>query len=154
MRTLIDDLLRLAREGRVVGDAEPVGIAETARRAWRIVDTADATLSVADGTVDADPERLCELFENLFRNAIEHAGDGVTVRVEPTDGGFVVADDGPGVPPARREDVFEAGVSTADDGTGFGLAIVRRIAEAHGWSVTLEDGENGGARFRFETASA
>ena len=152
MRTLIDDLLRLAREGRVVGDTEPVDVADTARRAWRIVDTGDATLSVADGTVDADPERLGELFENLFRNAVEHADEGVAVDVEAAAGGGGGSDAGPGVAPERREDVFEAGVSTAEDGTGFGLAIVRRIAEAHGWSVTLTESESGGARFEFDGA--
>ncbi|MFC7097454.1 GAF domain-containing protein [Halobaculum marinum] len=151
MRTLIDDLLRLAREGRVVGETTAVELDDTARGAWRIVDTADASLAVDGGVVDADPDRLSELFENLFRNAVEHGGDDVHVTVEPIPGGFAVADDGPGVSPDRRDDVFEAGVSTAENGTGFGLAIVRRIADAHGWAVTLVEGEDGGARFEFTT---
>ncbi|QZY00642.1 GAF domain-containing protein [Halobaculum rubrum] len=152
MRTLVDDLLRLARDGRVVGDTEPVDVSVAARTAWGSVDTGDATLAVDDGlTVQADEDRLRELFENLFRNSIEHGGDAPAVRVEATPAGFAVADDGPGIPADGREEIFEVGVSTVDEGTGFGLAIVRRIAEAHGWSVTATNGENDGARFEFVT---
>jgi PAS domain S-box-containing protein len=84
--------------------------------------------------------------------------EGLEIRVgvlgtEPTHGngsteaGFYVEDDGPGIPDADRERVFEYGYSSTGDGTGFGLAIVERIAEAHGWTVTTETGRDGGARF-------
>ncbi|SHH13805.1 GAF domain-containing protein [Halobaculum gomorrense] len=152
MRDLVDDLLRLAREGRVVGDTERVDAAAAARAAWRGVDTGDATLTVEDDlAVEADEERLRELFENLFRNSVEHAGSAPTVRVESAATGFAVTDDGPGIDPERREEVFDVGVSSVENGTGFGLAIVRRIAEAHGWSVSVTAGDDGGARFEFVT---
>lgn len=61
--------------------------------------------------------------------------------------GFYVADDDPGISPGDRERVFEHGFSTRSDGTGFGLAIVEAIAEAHGWSVSVTDSWVGGARF-------
>lgn len=61
--------------------------------------------------------------------------------------GFYVADDGPGIPSDEREDVFDAGYSTTDNGTGFGLNIVQEIADAHGWEITITDSETGGARF-------
>ncbi|MFC6786547.1 GAF domain-containing protein [Halobaculum halobium] len=61
--------------------------------------------------------------------------------------GFYVADDGPGIPPERRDAVFDRGHTTADDGTGFGLAIVAEIAGAHGWSVRVTEAADGGARF-------
>jgi signal transduction histidine kinase len=79
----------------------------------------------------------------------------VTVTVGPLDdgSGFYVADDGPGVPEAERERVFEFGHS-GSDGTGFGLAIVRGIAEAHGWRVSLTESESGGARFEFTDVKA
>ena len=54
---------------------------------------------------------------------------------------------GPEIPEDQREAVFEPGSSSADDGTGFGLAIVERIAEAHGWDATVTEGIDGGARF-------
>jgi signal transduction histidine kinase len=155
----IEEVLSLAREGRVVGDPRPVDLSVVAPTAWRAVRDADdrATLVGGDslGTVEGDPERLRALFENLFRNALDHSHrDGtLTVRVGPLDGGgFFVADDGSGVPPERRETVFGSGVTTSDDGTGFGLAIVRSIAQAHGWSVSLTESEAGGARFEVAPA--
>ncbi|PSQ16582.1 hypothetical protein BRD00_10515 [Halobacteriales archaeon QS_8_69_26] len=96
---------------------------------------------------DADPGRLEHVFENLFRNAVEHGGDDVTVTVGALDGGFYVADDGPGIPEDRREEVFDVGTSTAADGTGFGPTIVRHIVETHGWRVRVAESEDGGARF-------
>jgi signal transduction histidine kinase len=71
----------------------------------------------------------------------------VTVRVLGLDDGFAIEDDGTGIPEDERESVFGSTYSTADDGTGFGLAIVDRIAEAHGWNVTATEGRDGGARF-------
>jgi signal transduction histidine kinase len=78
-------------------------------------------------------------------------GDGVTVTVGSLDDrtGFYVADDGSGIPQEARESAFEPGVTTTDDGSGFGLAIVARIAAAHGWAVTLTESDAGGARFEF-----
>ncbi|MBS3761523.1 MAG: ATP-binding protein, partial [Halodesulfurarchaeum sp.] len=102
-----------------------------------------------DKTFEADPDRLASLLENLFRNAVEHAGPEVTVTVEPTSDGFAVADDGPGIPPEDRETVFESGYTTETDGTGFGLAIVAEVATAHDWSVRVEESDAGGARFVF-----
>ncbi|EMA11405.1 PAS domain S-box-containing protein [Haloarcula vallismortis] len=74
-------------------------------------------------------------------------GEGVTISIGILEDGFYVADDGPGVSGAERGALFEAGYSTDDDGTGFGLAIVDRIAEAHGWTVGVTDSADGGARF-------
>jgi PAS domain S-box-containing protein len=64
------------------------------------------------------------------------------------DEGFYVADDGPGIPKAERAEVFDHGYSTGG-GTGFGLAIVRAIAEAHDWTVSVTESEAGGACFQF-----
>ena len=111
-----------------------------------------ATLRYADdglpeATIRADEDRLRQLLENLFGNAIEHGGEAVTVTVGRVDGGLYVEDDGPGVAPAARDEIFEAGYSTSGDGTGFGLRIVERVAEAHGWAVRVVEGSDGGARF-------
>jgi signal transduction histidine kinase len=65
------------------------------------------------------------------------------------DDGFYVADTGPGIPESERADIFEAGYSTNDGGTGFGLRIVEQIAGAHGWEITVTESEQGGARFEF-----
>jgi PAS domain S-box-containing protein len=151
MQALIDDLLAMAEQGQRVLEFEPVSIDAVATEAWEQIDAASATLSVEDTTIDADPDRLRELLSNLFRNSVEHAGADVTVRVEPLDftEGFAVEDDGPGIPEAERDEVFEHGFTTAESGTGFGLAIVEQIANAHDWSASVTEGRDGGARFEF-----
>ncbi len=147
---IIDDVFVIARDGRGVTDAEPVDLTTVARDAWEMVDTADATLDVrTTDTVNADGSRLQRLFENLFRNAVEHAGPSVTVTVTETTAGFAVEDDGPGIAVEDREHVFDPGFSRLTDGTGFGLYIVETIAEAHGWTVAVTEGAAGGVRFEF-----
>jgi signal transduction histidine kinase len=64
-------------------------------------------------------------------------------------GGFYVADDGPGIPESERGEVFEAGYSTSEDGTGFGLNIVAEVAQSHGWEIRVAESTDGGARFEF-----
>ncbi|MFW6437199.1 MAG: ATP-binding protein, partial [Halococcoides sp.] len=142
MSELIGEIRSFVLESRTVEDPDAVALDPIATRAWDSVATDDATLDVrTTHTIRADPDRLCRLFENLYRNAIEHgATDGsVTVTVADLPDGFVVVDDGPGVPADERDRVFERGVSSGDDNTGFGLAIVETIASAHGWSVGLAD---------------
>nr|WP_246403866.1 histidine kinase N-terminal 7TM domain-containing protein [Halobellus ruber] len=155
METLIDDLLTLARQGEAVRDPEPVELAELVDACWRTVATGEATLRTdVSLTVRADRSRLRQVLENLFRNAIDHGGPEVTVTVGelPDGNGFYVADDGPGVPEADHERIFESGYSPDEEGTGFGLRIVAEIVEAHGWDVDVSENENGGARFRIDVA--
>lgn len=154
MEELIEDLLTLARQGQTVGDSKQVSLSSVSERAWRSLDAPAATLdSWATLSIEADPDRLQELLENLFRNAVEHGGDGVRITVGQLGDsvGFYVADDGPGIPEDEREAVFDHGYTTNQHGTGFGLSIVERIAEAHGWSVSVTESEDGGARFEIRT---
>ena len=158
MTQLIDDLLALARQGRTVDEIASVPLDEAAERAWRTVDTEDATLDVSAATsaVEADPERLRTLFENLFKNSIEHGSDhgtgaDLTVSVGSLPDGFYVADDGTGFE-VDPDEATEYGRSSTSDGTGFGLAIVREIAAAHGWELSIDGGDADGAngvRFDF-----
>jgi len=151
MTKIIDDVLALARESDPVSETEPTDLGAAAERAWGVVEMGDATLEVVDDAeIRTDPDRFGRLLENLFSNAAEHAGDDAAVTVGTCEGGFYVADDGPGVPEADREAVFDSGVTTDDDGTGFGLSIVETVAEAHGWTVDLVESEAGGARFEFD----
>ena len=148
MEAIIDDVLTLARQGETVVDTEPVEFETVARDAWRNVDTGEAELTVSGSTtLEADYDRLLSILENLYRNAVDHVGTDVALRVGATDAGFFVEDDGPGIPEEDRDLVFDTGFTTAEGGTGFGLSIVERLAEAHGWSVTVSEGREGGARF-------
>ena len=152
MSEIIENMLTLARSGDAVADMAAVDVGESARDAWSLVDTADATLTVDDTrTIEADPQRLQQLFENLFRNAVEHGGEAVTVRVGTTESGFYVGDDGPGIPAEERASVFDSGVSGEMDGTGVGLAIVQTIVDGHGWTISVTDSWAGGARFDIVT---
>ena len=149
MERLIEEVLTLARQGKDVEEFERVDLEETVQLAWSSVDEMWAELEYEDlPAITADGERVRRLFENLFRNAIEHGGEDVTVRVGTLDGdGFYVEDDGPGIPDHKREEVFDAGYTTGEDGTGLGLAIVQSIAEAHGWEIAAAESDEGGARF-------
>ncbi|WP_247730933.1 GAF domain-containing sensor histidine kinase [Halovivax limisalsi] len=150
---IIEDVLTLARGGNTVSDPEDVDLATVAQTAWGDVDTGDATLELpVDRSVYADQGRLRQLFENTFRNAIEHgrpdeSADPLTVTVREIEGGFAVADDGVGFPDDVA-DLFEYGVTTSPDGTGFGLSIVAEVAEGHGWDVESADSPDGGAEVR------
>ena len=168
MRSIIDDALTLAREGATIEETTSVSLASTARLGWANVDTAGGSLTIdGDRIVESDRNRLLRIFENLFRNSIEHGtdadttrpsenahgGSDVSIHVGPTECGFYVADDGPGIPSEKRDRVFESGYSSSVEGTGFGLAIVDEIAAAHGWSVAITDDVDApvdGACFAFD----
>lgn len=162
MEAILEDLHTLVREADELGEREPVSVSELVKRARSTVDTGAATVEVGTvGAVEADPGRLQQAFENLIRNsvehgstgsrtpsdnAVEHGGDGVSIRVSATADGFAIEDDGPGIPEANRETIFEEGY-TEGSGTGLGLSIVRTVVEAHGWTVAATDSPLGGARF-------
>ena len=148
MDTIVENVLTMARTGQPLTDRRPVSVDRAVTEAWGTVATAEATLDLGEelGVVSGDESRLRQLFENLFRNAVEHAGDDVTVTIEPlAGGGFAISDDGPGIPAEKREKVFDRGFS-GGSGTGFGLAIVADVVEAHGWEVDLVESDDG-ARF-------
>lgn len=105
--------------------------------------------------VDADPSRLRQALDNLLANAVTH-GDGARVVVSASRCGdmvrIAVTDEGPGVPAAEQERIFEAGVRL-DDGTpgsGLGLAVTRAVVEAHGGRLEVSSPEGRGATFTIE----
>ncbi|TQQ82797.1 hybrid sensor histidine kinase/response regulator [Halonotius terrestris] len=150
MEAIIEDVLTLAREGQSVEETSPVDLSTLVTDCWESVETGSAAVSVDDGIViEADQSRLQQLIENLLRNSIEHVGDEVSIHVGSLPDGFYFEDDGPGIPAEDHDVVFDAGFTTNQDGTGFGLNIVKESAEAHGWDVSVTDGSNGGARFEF-----
>jgi nitrogen fixation/metabolism regulation signal transduction histidine kinase len=174
MMQIIQDVLTLARGDSVVDPSETISLEDTVEAAWQTVDTDRAELRVSDTLpeVTADPDRLRRLFENLFRNAVEHGSTeassdvredatghntatdsgAVIISVEALEeNGFYVADDGSGIPEHERELVFEPGYTSGGSGTGLGLAIVQQIVEAHGWEISLDVSESGGARFEIRT---
>jgi signal transduction histidine kinase len=216
MESIIEDALALVTI-ETVEETELVSLDRAVETSWANVSTGSASVAVVDDVaIRADVSLVSHLFENLFRNAVDHSstspdsqarqdavennstspdsqarqdavdhgGDGVRVEVgalerdaeidgtgdpavsgadpegtamdwtadSATFDGFYVEDDGPGIPADLREQVFESGYSS-DDGSGFGLAIVAEVADAHGWSVSVTSGRDGGARFEVRGVS-
>lgn len=151
MEEIIADSLVLAQEGQAVGEQEWIQTEQLAVQCWGMIETGGYSLEFAEPfEVYADWSRLRHVFENLFRNTVEHSDGECTVRVGPLgEAGFYIEDDGPGIPEEERKNVLEPGETTHPDGTGFGLAIVNRIAQAHSWDLRISDGTDGGARFEF-----
>lgn len=146
MNQIIDDALMIARQGKTASNTQRIELAEIVKEAWGNVDTLDASLEVyGNALVEADRNRLLNVFENLFRNSVEHGGPRVSVEVGITDEGFYVEDDGPGMPAEVRKRVTDHGYSTSDS-TGFGLSIVKDIVTAHGWRLEVGESDGGGAR--------
>lgn len=148
MDSLINDLFTLSQQGEPVGAMESIELADLVELCWTSVETGDATLVTnTDLVIRADQSRLQQLLENFVRNAVEHAGTETTITVGDLHDGFYIADDGPGVPENEWEEIFELGYSGDANGTGFGLAIVSEVAQAHGWEVSVTESESGGAQF-------
>lgn len=148
MGTLVDKLHRLTSLSTADG-VDPVDIGTAAEKSWNSVPASEATLEVADAlpTVAANPDHIRSLFDQLFHNAVEHAGEAVDVEVGALDDdGFYIADDGPGIPPEEQGELFEHG-STGGTDPRLGLTIVRNVARDHGWEVHAAESDSGGARF-------
>jgi signal transduction histidine kinase len=173
---IVGDLLTLSRRGSPrpwTGEATAIEMllddltllvaSRAERRGVRVVTRA------TDATAAAPREPLAQVLLNLMLNAIQHSPPGGTVTVQaeaaahpgrplrrrgnegPPAGGPVVIsvrDEGPGVPAAERERIFEPFYSAGTDGTGLGLSVVRRLARELGWLIEVRDAPGGGAEFR------
>lgn len=159
MEEMIADMLQLARVEACVTDVESVSLQSVAEQAWQTVQTSNATLDIRfpqDAVVEGEPALLRSIFENLFRNAVSHNDAQVVVRAglldnEEPSTGFYVEDDGVGIDPDERDVVFEYGYTINEEDSGLGLAIVRDFVEAHGWTIHITDGPDGGSRFEIRT---
>ncbi len=168
MEDIISDVLALARHGQTVTETEGLQLDEAASDAWSSVATQQARIEIeTSGPIAADRSRLLRSFENLFRNSIQHGREDVTIRVgvlPDVDGsisgdsgrstGFYVEDDGPGMPKEIRENAFDSSCTTSDEGLGIGLWVVKEVASAHGWTVSVAKSDSGGARFEFRDVRA
>jgi signal transduction histidine kinase len=164
MHVLLADLLELSRVGRIMNPPENVDLGEVVREA---IETLDAHLRARSVTVHCPLEfpvvhgdriRLREVFENLIDNAAKYAGDQPDRVVEiatRTDGSqtvFYVKDNGIGIEPQYQGKIFGLfdKLNPASEGTGIGLALVKRIIETHGGSIWVEsDGRGKGSTFYF-----
>jgi signal transduction histidine kinase len=159
---LIDDLVLLARvdeSGLHVRhedvDLDDLVYAERDRIA-SVRPQLTVEASIRPARVTGDPHHLQRALRNVVDNAVRHARHRLTLRLAPVPGAveIVVGDDGPGIPAADRERVFDRFVRLDKDrsrtggGTGLGLPITRDIVVAHGGTVTMAEAPGGGATVR------
>jgi two-component system OmpR family sensor kinase len=170
MGRLVDDLLLLARfdAGRAL-ELRPVDLAsiaaEAVQQARLVAAGRPVTLEAAEPViVDADPERLRQVIDNLIGNAIQHTPPGtpvtVTVSSEAGSGRLTVADRGPGMTPEQASHVFDrfyrtdSARTSASGGAGLGLAIAASLAAAHGGKLTVDTQPGHGAAFHLRLPQA
>jgi len=137
-------------------DIEAV-IADAVRDVSRTTEMAGMSVEVrseAGLQVVVDKQLFGEVLVNLLRNAVEacHGKGHLEIVVQKSASGVTidVADDGPGVPLARREEIFKPFHSSKDYGTGIGLAFSRKVVESHGGTIRVTDRPGGGVCFRIE----
>ena len=167
MHRLLDDLLELSRIGRVVHPPEDVALAGLVREAIELlkgqIEPKGVVVEVAPDlpTVRADRRRLLEVLQNLLENAVKFTGAQqrpkveVGTRLDGDERVFYVRDNGQGIEPRFLERVFGLfeKLDPGGEGTGVGLALVRRIVEAHGGRVWAESpGAGRGSTFCFTLA--
>ena len=163
MRASIDDLLELSRIGRVDVNVENVDtkvmIESVAKDLASELNDANVKLDISGQfpVVQADAERLRDVFDNLLSNAIKygcpHPDNTIAITGEQNNGDVIyrIADQGPGIAPEFHEKVFGLFNRLDSDkkGTGVGLAVVKRIIEVHGGKIDLQSTEGKGATFSF-----
>jgi signal transduction histidine kinase len=164
MEELLNELLELSRVGRVVNSPGPVEFQELiddalAAVAGSIADRGVRIIRSADSLIlSGDSPRLGEVWQNLIENAVKYMGDQpdphIEIGFEIRDGVrvFYVRDNGMGIDPRYNEKIFELfdKLDPSSEGSGLGLALVKRIIEVHGGRIWVESqGPGRGSTFLF-----
>ncbi len=164
MQHLLEDLLNLSRVGRKTNPIERLSMAELVEEALTLVEGelsrrgVEVEVQPDLPAVDGDRMRLLEVWQNLISNAAKYMGEQPSPRIEigckplGDEVCFYVRDNGVGIPPAYHEKVFELfeRLGTDTEGTGVGLALVKRIVEFHGGRIWVEsEGMGRGSTFYF-----
>lgn len=113
--------------------------------------TLEVQVDPASATIDGDPDLLAQVALNLIRNAALAGARLIALRVVTASGGraaMEVADDGPGIPEERREDVFMPFFTTRAEGSGVGLSFAKQVVLAHGGSISAQTSDLGGASIK------
>jgi light-regulated signal transduction histidine kinase (bacteriophytochrome) len=164
MKRMINSLLEYSRVHTQAAEFTETDVnkvvADTRRDLELLI--ADHDAAVTDGdlpTVMADRDQLGQVFQNLTKNAIEHASTeetpSVTISATELEAAyeFAVSDNGPGIPESQQEEIFkifQQGSNGSDEeNTGIGLAITKRIVQRHGGEIWVESSPGEGATFRF-----
>lgn len=148
MEEIIEHVLFMARKPEKI-EEEEVDLKEVFESAWRDVGPEGGSYNVESHKIKADRASLKEMLKKMISNSLAHNEKDIRIRLGGLEKGFYFEDNGNGIDSGLDQKVFDYGFSTDEEGTGFGLSVVKRIAEAHGWSYEVKDSESGGARFEF-----
>lgn len=164
MKRMINSLLEYSRvhtEASSFSKTDMNHVFEATRQDLELlIDESDATVSVDElPTIEADRDQIGQVFQNLVKNALEHARkDGVpeievTTSEREKEHMFAVSDNGPGIPEDQQDDIFKifnrGSNASNGDNTGIGLAITQRIVQRHGGDIWVESELDSGTTFTF-----
>jgi len=163
IRELMDRIVTLSQQGQEPRQIERIDLADVAQAALKTVNEPRLTLTaIGTCSLDGDPARLQRLFERLFENTAKYTETSVTVTIgliQPIrtttreesglSAGFYIEDDGPGLDEELTDHIFKGGYTTTADETGFRLANIAQIADAHGWEMNVSTSSARGTRFAF-----
>lgn len=138
---MVDHSVALADAGLIIEETSDIDLSPLVREVADSIIPERVEYSQDDlPVVSADQRKVAQIFRNLFDNAIQHGQPKkIEVSAKKTDGAFLVrvSNDGKIIPELQRTKIFLRGFTTSKNGQGYGLAIVRRLVEAHGWSIKL-----------------
>ena len=155
MQAMLDGLLQFCRVETAGDSFEPVDTCELLAEIQsdlhlRLSDD-QVTIGVLP-TVTADRDQLALVFQHLLTNALEHGSEDLHIEITATERDtvteFAVADDGPGIPEYRQDDIFDL-FDTDSEGTGIGLAVCQQIVHRHGGEIWVDSTEDEGTTFHF-----
>ncbi|MFQ5976979.1 MAG: sensor histidine kinase, partial [Candidatus Heimdallarchaeota archaeon] len=147
LATHMNDLLRrsllLADAGQVIEMTEKVALTQLVQAvAERAVPKNIRFVLEELPTVRGDPEKLTQVFQNLFENALTHGNPTtIEVRCQEEDGRtrLLISNDGAPILPEQRSKIFQERFSTKKEGGGLGLAIIQKLVQAHSWQIQLAE---------------
>ena len=140
---MVDHSVSLADAGLIIEETEKVDLTSLAEEVADSIIPESVSYSQDDlPEINADRRKVAQIFRNLFDNAIQHGQPNkIEVRLIRTDGAYriKVVNNGKIIPEIQRSKIFLRGFTTSKTGQGYGLAIVKRLVEAHGWAIRLLD---------------
>lgn len=152
IENILEDVLYITKSNTDELNKQNITLKSIANECWKNLNVKNSELKInTDKIISQNKKLSSRLFENLFKNSIEHSGDNVRITIGGTKNGFYVEDNGTGIPKNKRGKIFNQNYSTSETGEGLGLSIVEHVCDVHGWTISITESKTGGARFEIDT---
>lgn len=152
IENILEDVLYITKSNTDELNKQNITLKSIANECWKNLNVKNSELKInTDKIISQNKKLSSRLFENLFKNSIEHGGDNVRITIGGTKNGFYVEDNGTGIPKNKRGKIFNQNYSTSETGEGLGLSIVEHVCDLHEWTITITESKTGGARFEIDT---